>query len=197
VAAALHHPVGLHQGLPGLSRQRCFYALDRGLPCYGWELHPFIPDYFVINGYDEDGDNEAGQAGGYFYSGWASGGPSDWRTLGDGAVKVLQVYAGRAIRDGHAYNTATWLECREMVVAFLHEARSRLHGRCDAAFTDAAGDYERVCVYLRQALALNPFDPATWDADTRLGSAQAAERQALVALSRILSLLLLKPHTQG
>jgi hypothetical protein len=219
-------------------------ALDRGLPCYGWELHPFVPDYYVINGYEE------GDPGGYFYSGWVSGGPTDWRTLGDRAVKVLQVYrvetvepapdekvvktalktviqrsatssgwfsdpsfasgpagfdlwavaleTGRAIRDGHAYNTATWLECREMAAAFLHEARLRLPGRCDDAFAGAAGDYEQVCGYLREALALNPFNPAAWDGDTCLKSVQAAalirqagaaERHALEELTHILALL--------
>jgi hypothetical protein len=40
-------------------------AIDRGIPCYGWELS-HVPSYWVINGYDDVG---------YYYSGWESGGP--------------------------------------------------------------------------------------------------------------------------
>jgi hypothetical protein len=222
-------------------------SLEHGLPCYGWELHPYIPDYYIINGYDDGEDN--GPAG-YFYSGWISGGPRDWRTLGETDVQVLQVYCielmepapnekvvkdaltaviqhsatasgwfshsgyasgaagfdlwaesletGRAIRDGHSYNAATWLECREMAVEFLQEAHQCLPDRCEKAFDEAAGHYAAVCEQLRAALTLNPFHPETWDGQTRLQSSEAAsilrkagtaERQALEGLKRILSQL--------
>ena len=59
-------------------------AIDRGVPCYGWEVHPWIPDYYVINGYDDTG---------YYYSGWESGGPLEWQKLGDMDVKVLQAFS--------------------------------------------------------------------------------------------------------
>jgi len=215
-------------------------SLDHGLPCYGWELHPYIPDYYIINGYD---DGEDGNPAGYFYSGWISGGPRDWRTLGDTDVKVLQVYSielvepapdkkvvkdalttviqhsaspsgwfshsgyasgpagfdlwaealetGRAIRDGHSYNAISWLECREMVVEFLHEARQKLPGCCEASFEEAVDHYTAVCAQLRVALSLNPFRPEIWDNDTRLQSAEVAilMRQAGVSERRALECL--------
>jgi hypothetical protein len=199
-------------------------CLDRNLPCYGWELQPYIPDYYIINGYEEDGED--GSGGGYLYSGWMSGGPLDWRRLGEIDVQVLQVYCvelhdlapdrkvvqdalstviqrsatpagwfsspgyatgpaaydlwahsletGQAIRDGHSYNAATWLECREMAVEFLKEAQRRLPGLCDDAFVEAAGQYTIVCDHLRAVLVLNPFQSETWDNETKLQSPKAA-----------------------
>ena len=205
-------------------------SLDSNLPCYGWELQPYIPDYYIVNGYEEDG--ASGTGGGYLYSGWMSGGPLDWRTLGEIDVQVLQVYCielvepapdekvvkdalttviqhsvtssgwfaqpgyatgpagfdlwaesletGRAVRDGHGYNAATWLECREMAVEFLKEAHRRLPGLCDEALVEAAGHYMIVCEQLRAVLALNPFQTETWDNETKLQSPEAASllRQA-------------------
>jgi len=61
--------------------------LDAGHPCFGWELCAYIPDYYVINGYDDVG---------YYYSGWTAdeaGGPRPWQELGTSDVQVLQVYA--------------------------------------------------------------------------------------------------------
>jgi hypothetical protein len=57
-------------------------GIDRGLPCWGWELHPWIPDHYVIYGYDGEE---------YLYSGWSEG-RLPWQKLGDMDVKVLQVY---------------------------------------------------------------------------------------------------------
>ncbi len=62
-------------------------AIDRGLPCIGWELHPFNPDWYVIYGYDEVG---------YYYSGWESSdqhGPLPWQRLGDMEVRFISVWA--------------------------------------------------------------------------------------------------------
>jgi len=59
-------------------------AIDRGVPCYGWELQPWIPDYYVITGYDDTG---------YYYSGCVSGGPLEWQKLGDTDVTVIQVFS--------------------------------------------------------------------------------------------------------
>ena len=218
--------------------------LNRGLPCYGWEVDPYIPDYNVINGYEDD--DATGKGGGYYYSGWLSGGPRDWRTLGDTDVKVLQVYrvelgipapetkvikdaltvvlehsstpngwfsnpdyatgpaafdlwaesveSGLAIRDGHSYNAATWLECREMAVEFLKEIKQKLPGCCDDIINQAIENYIVVCEQLRELLALNPFNPESWDNETKIQSleaasllcqAGAAERKGLESLELI------------
>jgi hypothetical protein len=222
-------------------------SLERGQPCYGWELQPYIPDYYIINGYN-DGDDHS--PAGYYFSGWVSGGPCDWHTLGEMDVQVLQVYcidlvepepdekvvkdaltiviqhsatasgwfsnpgyatgpagfdlwaqsveSGLAIRDGHSYNAATWLECREMAVGFLHEACQRLPNRCDELFYETADRYGDVCEQLTKILTLSPFYPETWDNETRLQSTEAAsilrkardaELLALEGLKQILARL--------
>jgi hypothetical protein len=65
----------------------CRAALGRGVPCYGWEVRPFIPDYFVITGYDDIG---------YYYGGYwgdAGGGPAPWDKLGTHDVHMIEVYS--------------------------------------------------------------------------------------------------------
>ena len=57
--------------------------IDRGIPCYGWELS-HIPSYWVINGYDDVG---------YHYSGYHSGGPCPWDKMGTFDVRVVAVHA--------------------------------------------------------------------------------------------------------
>lgn len=219
-------------------------SLDNGLPCYGWEVQPYIPGYNTIHGYDD------GEQGGYLYAGWGSDGIRDWRTLGEIDVQRLEVYrvelvepatavktvkdalaaviehsatssgwyshpeyasgpagfdlwaeaveTGRAIRDGHSYNAAAWLECREMAVEFFKEAHQRLPGRADAAFSDAEARYAEVCDLLRTMLACHPFHLETWDNETKLQSAEVAdllrqagkaERQGLSNLSTIVKAL--------
>jgi hypothetical protein len=59
-------------------------AIDQGYPCYGWCLN--IPDYYVINGYDDVG---------YYYSGPMSKDfkmPLSWQELGKQEVQVLEAY---------------------------------------------------------------------------------------------------------
>ena len=56
--------------------------IDRGLPCYAWELG-WIPGYYVINGYDDTG---------YYCSGYTSGGPVEWQKLGKFDVQSIQVF---------------------------------------------------------------------------------------------------------
>jgi len=93
-------------------------SIDRGLPCFGWELNPHIPDYYVIQGYDDVG---------YYYSGWGAddrGGPAPWQQLGDTDVEVIHVYSVEAcepasdekvVKDGlemaikHAGNPREWV----------------------------------------------------------------------------------------
>jgi hypothetical protein len=57
--------------------------IDRGLPCYAWELM-HIPAYYVITGYDDEG---------YTYSGWDSEGQATcpWDKLGTFDVKLIAV----------------------------------------------------------------------------------------------------------
>jgi hypothetical protein len=59
-------------------------AIDDGLPCFGWEVRPYIPDYLLINGHDDVG---------YYYTGYQTGGPTPWDELGTHDVQILQVYA--------------------------------------------------------------------------------------------------------
>jgi hypothetical protein len=190
-------------------------SIDRGLPCYGWELGP-IPAYSVINGYDDEG---------YTYSGYTPGGFCPWEKLGTFDVRSVQVYrvepcepvpdevaakealkrvlehverpdgwaissryrtglpgyelwadsleAGRANRDGQAYLNQVWLECREMAVEFLKDARERLPGRCDAAFDDAGAHYALVRDKLQALLEMHP-EREKWDWETTFASPEGA-----------------------
>jgi hypothetical protein len=58
-------------------------AIDRGLPCYGWEVQPWMPEFGLITGYDEQG---------YYYASYEAGGPVKWDEYGDHDVKIIQVY---------------------------------------------------------------------------------------------------------
>jgi hypothetical protein len=211
-------------------------AIDRGIPCYGWELS-HIPSYYVINGYDGVG---------YYYSGWESGGPCPWDRIGTFDVRVVAVHSielcnpapdavtvrealgyvlsrverpdgwalgsryrtglagyemwagalesGGAIYDGHAYLTPVWLECREMAVEFLEEARTRLPGRCDEAFGEAIAHYGVVRDRLRALAELHQERPEEWDWTTTFASSEGAqlvreaaqaERQGVACLQQI------------
>ncbi|TRO48595.1 hypothetical protein E2P65_02575 [Candidatus Bathyarchaeota archaeon] len=60
-------------------------AIDRGHPCYGWELD--IAEFYLIDGYDEAG---------YHHRGPTSpdgAGPKPWQELGDTEIGVLEVYS--------------------------------------------------------------------------------------------------------
>jgi hypothetical protein len=105
--------------------------------------------------------------------------------------------AGDASRDGCAYNAAVWHECREMAVEFLAEARTRLPGRCDHLFDQAAGHYAVVRDRLAELAQLVPMRPG-WDDVGKLTSpdgavlmrqAADAERQGLACLERIVAAL--------
>ena len=91
--------------------------IDRGVPCFGFELKRFYGGYWVIYGYDEAG-------GGYYYSGWEEGGPLDWQELGELFVPLLEVRsvelalpapAVKTVKDGltfalkHAQNPPEWI----------------------------------------------------------------------------------------
>lgn len=63
-------------------------AIDRGHPCYGWELE--IPEFYVVYGYDEDAD-----AAGYYYAGPGceeGKGPKPWQELGNTGIGVVEMY---------------------------------------------------------------------------------------------------------
>jgi hypothetical protein len=214
-------------------------AIDRGMPCYGWELS-HIPMYYVIHGCDDVG---------YYYQGGASGGPCPWDKLGTFHVRVVAVHAiepcdpapdevvvrealeyvlsrverpdgwahgdqyrtglpaydmwaealesGRAIYDGHAYLTHVWLECREMAVAFLKEARVRLPGRGDDAFSGAMGRYAVVRDRLKALLEMHPErSGADWQSPLTspegaalVREAAEAEREGIAWLKQVVTAL--------
>ena len=55
-------------------------AIDRGIPCYGWELE--IPEFSMVYGYDESG---------YFYSG-VKDGLRPWQELGNTKIGILEMH---------------------------------------------------------------------------------------------------------
>jgi hypothetical protein len=58
-------------------------AIDRGQPCYADRVY-WMPDYALLNGYDDVG---------YYYVGEAqSGGPTPWQKLGTEDIEVLDVW---------------------------------------------------------------------------------------------------------
>jgi hypothetical protein len=95
--------------------------IDRGVPCFGFELQAYYGGYWVIYGYDEAGDD----AGGYYYSGWTEGGPLAWDKLGTLFIPVLEVRSvaltspapdDKVVKDGlayairHAENPPDWIQ---------------------------------------------------------------------------------------
>jgi len=100
--------------------------------------------------------------------------------------------SGRADRFGAGYNGACWLECREMAVAFLDEAKQRLPGRADALFDEAIEHYGAVHQALRAAVERVPFqNPADAEEGATVQDAQSADllRQAGAAEMRGLDAL--------
>ena len=92
--------------------------IDRGVPCFGFELKAMYGGYWVIYGYDEVG---------YYYSGWEEGGPLPWTKLGDQFVHVLEVRSvklcdpapdAKVVHDGlafalkHTQNPPEWIDAR-------------------------------------------------------------------------------------
>lgn len=60
-------------------------AIDEGYPCYGWELA--IPEYYVVNGYDENH---------YLFKGPAmtpETKPKPWQELGKTDIGMIEMYA--------------------------------------------------------------------------------------------------------
>ncbi|MHA2153662.1 MAG: hypothetical protein ACXAAQ_17005, partial [Candidatus Thorarchaeota archaeon] len=60
-------------------------SIDDGKPCYGWELE--IPEYYVINGYDDVG---------YYISGVGCDdgkGPIKWQEIGTSDIGVIEMYS--------------------------------------------------------------------------------------------------------
>ena len=65
-------------------RETIAYALDKGLPCYGWEIE--IPEYYCISGYDDDG---------FYYTGPTAPevkGPKAWDSLAKVDIGLLELY---------------------------------------------------------------------------------------------------------
>jgi hypothetical protein len=77
--------------------------IDRGAPCFGFELVAPYTGYWIIYGYDDVG---------YYYSGNEHGGPLPWQKLGDLFIPMLEVRSvelcpvapfEQIIKDGLAY----------------------------------------------------------------------------------------------
>lgn len=76
-------------------------AIDRGMPCYGWELD--IPEFYVVYGYDDSDED-----GGYLFSGPGCDegkGPKPWRELGDTEIGVIEMYSVKAGQAAHDVKT--------------------------------------------------------------------------------------------
>ncbi len=105
--------------------------------------------------------------------------------------------AGKANRDGQTYNNQTWLECREMAVDFLKEARQRLPRRCEGAFDEAIAHYTVVRDALAELLEMIPqrgenpdfspdlFQPPCPEGANLIRRAAAAERLGIECLEEI------------
>jgi hypothetical protein len=86
-------------------------AIGQGQPCYGWELE--IPEYYVINGYDDVG---------YLYSGPGCDegrGPKPWQELGDTGIGMVEIYS---VMPGEVADDATVI--REALAFALEHARN-------------------------------------------------------------------------
>jgi hypothetical protein len=96
--------------------------IDRGVPCFGFELKAYYGGFWVIYGYD---DGTGDQPAGYYFSGWEEGGPTPWDKLGELFIPVLAVHSVQltdpapdavAIKAGleyaikHAQNPAEWID---------------------------------------------------------------------------------------
>jgi hypothetical protein len=134
--------------------------------------------------------------------GWATGSFDDGRRYVTG-IPAYEMWAealetGRARRDGEAYLNVVWLECRQMAVEFLKEAKSRLSGVADLPF-DAAIAYYTVVREKLQALSdMHPERSEGLDWTTTfvciagaalVREASDAERRGVAALEQILGAL--------
>jgi hypothetical protein len=88
-------------------------AIDRGLPCYGWELE--IPEFYVVYGYDDVG---------YHFSGPGCDegkGPKPWQELGDTGIGVLELYS---VAPGQTADDATTVK-EALSFALAHAANAK------------------------------------------------------------------------
>jgi hypothetical protein len=86
-------------------------ALDSGYPCYGWELG--IPEYYVVNGYDENH---------YLFKGPAmtpETKPKPWQELGNTDIGMIEMYA---VKPAQAKDDATVV--KEALAFALEHAQS-------------------------------------------------------------------------
>lgn len=100
-------------------------AIDQDLPCYGWEVD--IPEYYVINGYDDVG---------YYISGPGcreGKGPVPWENLGRSEIGVVSVFSVKPVEPAddiktvhdalvyvldHARNYKNWTDAKGGLAAF-------------------------------------------------------------------------------
>ncbi len=94
----------------------CKTAIDREMPCFGFDLAG--PEYFVVNGYNDDG---------YWFSGGASAfqlmKPRKWEELGDsvGLLEMYTVRLGEAVDDTQAV--------RESIEFVLKQSKNDQQGK--------------------------------------------------------------------
>ncbi len=126
-------------------------AIDRGVPCYGWEFA--VAEYYVIHGYDEDS---------YHYSGPACDGGTGrmpWRNLGRSAIGMIEV---RSVGRGEP---ASDLDTVRAAVAFAIE-HAESSGKWNfPAYKVGLGAYEAWARSLQEATAYHfglGYNAAVW-----------------------------------
>ena len=103
----------------------CRKKISRGLPCYGWELDD--TEYYVINGYNDEGYLFSGIINGYddgeyYFSGpsWGSGeGAKNWQELGDTDIGQLAVFSIKPRQAAEDNKTV-----KDSIECVLHHARN-------------------------------------------------------------------------
>lgn len=125
-------------------------------------------------------------------------GEGEW-SLRDGkwipGLDGLKVWAdslesGKAMIDGHEYNAMCWLECREMAVEFLKEAKTRLNGKLSNTFDEAIEHYTISRDRLKKLYEIRPkHEKADWITTFASAEGAALVREAHAAESKGLECL--------
>ena len=114
-------------------------------------------------------------------------------------IKALE--EGKASDMGMRYNTSVWLECRQLAVGFLDEAKKRLLGQSDALFDEAIVQYKAVAGSLESVSKIYPWtdessaedmlpvDDKSAAAIEMLQQAKLAEESGLKSLEEIIEVL--------
>jgi hypothetical protein len=178
-------------------------AIDRGLPCYGWQLE--VPEYYVLCGYDDVG---------YYYSGCTCDGvkgPLPWEKLGDWDVTLLEVHSvqpgavadvAKTVKDAlamalrHAEGPAEWIHpgYRSGPAAFELWAEALAGGRASRDGCAYNAQVWREC----RAMAVEFVKEAKARLPGRCdGAFDEAARQYASVRDRLSGLLELHPAREG